>query len=464
MKVVSLALLPVWTYYMTREEYGVVGTLAAWAGVLSPLLCLGVPSAVVKHRIDLESEPEEWGSYLFSCMIFTTALSMAFLGGMVLFGERVWMNLTSGEIPFWPIVPITAVAVAFSVITRIAQGLFQARQHALGQVAIIQGVFVISVVGGLVLLIVFGWGPTGVQAGALLGHAVVGAVALPFVICREMRPRFSGAHLRTALVFGLPLVPQAMAAWFLSASDRVMIEKFRTLAEVGVYNLAGNLAIVMSVIAVSLNQAWTPYYFKMMRTESEEVRDRKTARFTGYCLAGLAASAIGMVLFGPEVVLLMAHERFSGATEFVSLIVFGYLAYGIYVLTLKPLMFDNRNGLVAGFTVAAAVMNVGLNLWLIPIYGAIAAAWTTAVSYAAVAVVAWVIARRSHPYPYPKPAYLTILAVAGAVFIGSFWLEDATFEAVAIKAGILVVATAILLGLVYAIGKQTQTRTDAVEN
>jgi O-antigen/teichoic acid export membrane protein len=68
-------------------------------------------------------------------------------------------------------------------------------------------------------------------------------------------------------------------------------------------------------------------------------------------------------------------------------------------------------------TLAAGAANIGLNLWLVPRYGAIAAAWSTLTAYAILMILTWVSAERLHPFPYEYRRLGLMAGLALALFL-----------------------------------------------
>jgi O-antigen/teichoic acid export membrane protein len=68
-------------------------------------------------------------------------------------------------------------------------------------------------------------------------------------------------------------------------------------------------------------------------------------------------------------------------------------------------------------TLAAGAANIGLNLWLVPRYGAIAAAWSTLAAYAMLLILTWWSAERLHPFPYEYRRLGLMAGLALALFL-----------------------------------------------
>ena len=119
------------------------------------------------------------------------------------------------------------------------------------------------VTGGTVLFVVgLGQG----AAGALWGRWIAALIVLVptlAILRRNARPVFDRAQLRAALAFSLPLVPHLISAWALNFSDRIILGNFVSLDDVGLYAVGYQFGLVVSVLITGMNNAWTPWYFRV---------------------------------------------------------------------------------------------------------------------------------------------------------------------------------------------------------
>lgn len=395
-KFVSFALIPVWTFVFSPSQYGVIGNLAAWAGFLSPLIMIGLPSATLRLKSDCTDEGQ-WSRFVGSIALILLVMSAVFLLVSWLVGPFVWNSLTSGEIPYWPLVPITLVTVSLGALARLALAVHQAEQQPVKVMAYEQALSTGVIVCALIGVFLFHGGVAGYMVGGLVGAALVSL----FFAATLWKSR-SGFYFETVLAidavrYGLPLIPQALAAWTLNLSDRVMLERFSGLSEAGLYNLAANFGIVISMVAISINQAVLPRYLQRAKENFESLESRSAALkqvvIRGFLV--LVGIFIMAATGGPMVLGWMVNERYLQALPLLVPILGGCFFFGISQFLMLPLLYERKTGLVAAGAIIGAVVNVALNLYFIPKHGAIAAAYTTLASYVFTCVLAYSFARRA---------------------------------------------------------------------
>jgi O-antigen/teichoic acid export membrane protein len=182
--------------------------------------------------------------------------------------------------------------------------------------------------------------------------------------------------------------------------------------------------------------AWQPFVFDQARREQ------------GPREIGLVASRIGVVFIGAALTLsltlpdllrfVIQGVEYHGAAPVVPVLVLASLFQGFFLLSSVGISIAKEARYYPMITGAAAGLNIALNLWLVPRYGILAAAWTTVAGYALMALLGATISRRLYPIPI-QWARIAIAFCAGVVcFLLGTLLGHHLLEALA-RAGLAIV-------------------------
>jgi O-antigen/teichoic acid export membrane protein len=416
-KAVNFLLIPLWARFLTPEDYGITGTLFAYSGVLSTVLGLGLYGAAVRHYYDHTDRPTQTKGYVTSVALFSMAASGLVILALTAIGPVLWPALTGNTIPFDPYVRIMLWFTYTGLVIQVPIALYQAQQKARQFVSVQYGRFLLGVLTSLLFVVALKMGAYGVLMSQLVSGVIVAAVVL-YVAARTWFVRqVAWRYVRAGLSYGLPLVPHGLASWILQASDRVILERFVPLAEVGLYNFGYTLGMGMQFLVMGINQAWSPHYFRLM--EADPKAEVKIVQVVSVYISAIGALCLAAVLFAGEVVHILMPSRFYGAVPYVAPVLVGYLFLGLYYFASAPLFYYKKTVFVPFLTGFAAALNIGLNLWLIPVLGAIAAAWVTLGTYGVLFVVAFFASRRYQRIAYPLVKYgmLVSLIVASAIAV-----------------------------------------------
>lgn len=395
-KGLAFLLIPVWTGVFSPSEYGTIGTLIAWAGVLSPLVMLGLPSALIRLKSDCQTT-EEWDVLVTSVAVVILGSGLLFVTAGLMFGPFFWELIHSGGIPFWPYVPLAFTGIFVSSMGRLGLATQQATQKPGRAIFYEQLLGLGTLTLSLFFVVLLDGGVVGYQVGGLLGGLICSLVFLNELRKNRAQTFLDRKKVRAALVFGIPMIPQALAAWVLGLSDRVMVERFSGLSEAGLYNLAANFGIVISMVAISINQAMLPRYIQRAKAKFDSQVARVNALHDIVIRGFVALAGIFVVAAtaGPAALRMMVNERYLDALPLLVPILSGCFFFGVGQFLLLPLFYAKKTKVVASITVVGALVNVALNFYFIPRHGALAAAYTTLASYMLTCLMAYVFSRRS---------------------------------------------------------------------
>ena len=214
------------------------------------------------------------------------------------------------------------------------------------------------------------------------------------------------------LRFGLPTMPAELTLYSLSFLDRIIIVRLAGLAEAGLYALAVKFANGMQVLVRGFHLAWPPLAYSI--TDDDEAR-RSYALIVSWFVAVISFAVVGLWLLAPWLVRLLADERFFEAQDVVGPLAAGTALYALYLVLVVILGRTGRTELSFPATATAVVVNVGLNLVLVPEYGIIGAGVALVVSYAVVVALMYVIVRRLFWVPYEWRRLATAVFLAAAL-------------------------------------------------
>jgi O-antigen/teichoic acid export membrane protein len=225
--------------------------------------------------------------------------------------------------------------------------------------------------------------------------------------------------LRAALLFGVPLVPHQLAGWVLELSDRAVLERYVPLSALGIYAVGYQVGLVMSVLATSANGAFAPYMYAADAEHGAEESGRRVARLATYYALALSAAAAALFTLSGDVVRLLASPAFADAEAVARPVVLGQLAAGLYYVPTNLLFLRHRTAVLPLITGSAAAANIGLNLWAVPRFGYVAAAWTTLVAYLLMLAAAHLAASRTAVVRYEWRRLAVVgAALAATVAVG----------------------------------------------
>lgn len=401
--VAGLIVVPVYARTMGPSAYGTYEAIATLVQLVTGVLVLGLDSALA---MTMHREGANRSRLIASALATagTAGLAAALLFALL---APVLATALFGDPGATISLVVAAGAIAPGVVYVVASA---ALRNTLAPSAFVQAAFAYSAtlagVGGTA--VVLGAGPTGAALG-LACAALVGAV---FAVA-GLRARFelrsvSREHIRSLVFIGLPIVPAALFAWVISASDRLILVALTDTAQVGLYAAAAKLALGGTLLVSSLMLAWTPFALAIQRRPSAaESYASALLAYVGVAGALLVTAAP----FARPTLSLVAGSAYEGGSNVVWLLLAGSLAYGAYLMVIIGVQLGGRPWIVSVTTGLAAALNIVGNLILIPRLGFYGAGVATLVAYLVSVAALFVAAQRVHRLPYPT---FRIVTIAGA--------------------------------------------------
>jgi O-antigen/teichoic acid export membrane protein len=386
-KALVFLLIPVLTRFLSLEDYGIYGLAITIESVLVILFSLGIQSSVARYYYDFQEDKERLKQYI-STNYFFLLLTICLV--LVIFhfsGETIWDKLTSGKIPYYPYIIMVLFSSSATIIINFATMLYQTQQNARAFVIAQSALVVLILLLTILFVVIFKLGVVGQLFGRLISTVIV-AILLSIILLRDwFTVRLQLSDIKSSLEFGFPLIFHGLFAWALTSIDRMMLEPHVPLSEIGLYNLGYQIGGVLTALLISINQAWVPYYYSIMKKDLALAKQKIQLVTEIYVVLFGFICLIGM-LFCKEILQIISTPRYQNAAIYVPIILFSALFNGYYFMSSTSIFYAKKTVWIPIMTGTTAFLNIGLNILWIPQYGAIGSAWATLLSYAALAVVA----------------------------------------------------------------------------
>jgi O-antigen/teichoic acid export membrane protein len=409
-RVLAVLLLPLYTSYLGTRGFGKIELVTALTTVLVIVLSAGISSAFFRFYFDSNDDARRT---LIVRTAFWFTMGTATLGlllGVVL-ASPIAHALKLGNDPW--LVRAAAVGLWAQMNYQQLTNLFRVEERSV-QFVVASIANVLITVGATVLLIVgLHKGATGAVVGNFIGTLAVYLVLLAYRRY-QLGLQFDRKLLREMNRFGLPLVPSALALWAITFIDRVFVGAYKGVGEVGVYSLAVRVSSVIVFLMIAFRLAWPAFAYSI---DDESAAKRTYSYVLTYLLFVCCWISIALGTLAPWLVRVLAPSKpaFYRADEAVGVLAFGttaYAGYTVLAIGIGRARQTQFNWIVSG---AAAALNVALNFALIPPYGMMGAAVSTAAAYVALFLGMTINSQRVYPVPYQWRRVLTLSSVAIAL-------------------------------------------------
>ena len=362
--------MPIFSGMMSKAEYGVQYTFNSWEGILTIFLSLYL--AYGSFNTAMMKFKDKRDEYISAVNMICIVLTMAFLAIYIPF--RKYFNM------LFKIPTALVIIMAGSIITKNAIACWTGKQRfeykfiAVSIVTVLIGVLV-PVVSYIFVKSADKMGEA-LAAGTASVYIVIGAVILVIGLVKG-RAAFNREYWKYALAFNIPLIPYYLSQSIFNQSDRIMIDHYCGKADEALYGMAYSVAMLLTIVLNALNNAYVPWVYEKIK-KGERRDNQRMACIISIIMAVLL---LGVVAIAPEIIHFLGRGGYGESVYVVPPVALSLLLLFYSQLFINvEFYFEEKKKLVYG-TMIAALTNIVLNALLIPVFGFIAAAYTTLLSY-----------------------------------------------------------------------------------
>ena len=414
----GLLLIPLYLSRLTPVQYGIAELTMVFSAMMAVIAPLGVQHATGRYLVyESYSKDRVIGtSYVFiliSLLIFGTVLF-----SLSPFITVLLLDSTEYSLVFNLGVGIFMATVLGNYLAELLR--IENRSIYLASLKLLMSIIKLSSICYLVLA--RSWKSEGILLGHLMGLSIPAVLSfgyLPFI------RKFDPVLLKQYLRYGMPMVFHKLASNLLSSGDRFVLKFLLGLEAVGIYSLAYKVGNIVGNASMPVQAAYTPFVFR-----EADSKDGPRKLMIGGSLYALYTSAIGccVMLLAPLLVEWFSKSpRFLRAIDLVPLIVLGAFFHICYAITSFGIALREKTKYFPIITILSGLVNIILNLILIPLVGIYGAAIATVISYIIMWQMGYRINKRLYEMEYKPINVIIALSVCVMVVIALFRYNFADF-------------------------------------
>ncbi|MFW6016695.1 MAG: oligosaccharide flippase family protein [bacterium] len=207
---------------------------------------------------------------------------------------------------------------------------------------------------------------------------------IKFLISKEI--------LNRVFKYGIPLIGVSVAGLILSVADRYMIQYYLGEKAVGIYSAGYRIAeIGIQNIFKILMLAAFPVIIKKYVKHGEKSAANMIKKFLDYYFLILIPAVFGIWALSKDIVNVLLGDQFAEAYTLLPWVAVGVFALGLTQYVNKPFELKERTKGLFFLLLFSCITNIVLNIYFIPCFGIIGAAYSTLVSYSSYLLISSII-------------------------------------------------------------------------
>ncbi len=385
---ISFIAVPIYTRMVPSEQYGIYSLYQSWDQILIIFATLNMWNYLYSNgMLKYEDRKEEFTSALLGLNIVLTSLVL-----VVFLVAKNWFISFSG------LPGVVAVFLFADFYLRPGYEYWSARQRfefdvkkfAIAAITISIATPFISI-GSIYVLKSLNYKYLGIAL--IFGKVFCAGVIYLIInagIIKRCKQLFDREIWKFALGFNLPLIPHFLSTVLLAQTDKIMIGSMVGKSEAAICGIAHSVTTVMLIVNTALMNSIVPWTYRRFKDDDYE----KIPFVSAITLSAVACMNILAALCAPEIIAIMAPKEYSAATYLIPPMVISNVFMFMFNFYANVEYYHEKTKLVALASCMSAIVNVVLNYIFIPIYGFVAAGYTTLTCYVIYAMFHYLFMRK----------------------------------------------------------------------
>lgn len=444
-------LLPIYTSTLSLDAYGMLAMFELITQFFVGVISFSLPVSMLRVGSDTENRKEQNKIY-FTATTLLLGLCGLFLAIFIPL-NGIFSSVIFHTDEYASYFTIAFISIVLEIFGIMPMQLLRLREKSL-QYLLFFVLKLVSLVGFVWYFVVFkDMGVYGALWGVLSANVTLLVATIPFQL-RNMEWQFDKKAAREMYAFGAPLIFTTISGTILTIADRIIIEIYGQLSDLGVYTLAYKIGSLSNMLIIgTFALGFLPIAFKKF---GDANFDRFFSKMFTYFMGLSIILTLVVSLFSKEGIKIVSSENpdFWIAIVLVPFIAYTFLFKALQSYLSYVFFLIKKTKYHAYITLFGVIINVSLNFLLIPKYGMYGAIIATGISYIAMSIYTYKLVQARYPIPYEFNR-IAVLMISCAAFIGvGIYFNDLSLISR------VVIKSALLLGygvfLFYAVADKVE--------
>lgn len=375
-KAFNFLLLPLYTAYLTTNDYGTTNLIASFTGVSGFVVACSLYAAIIRFYSEVKDDREQV-KRLFGTIILFVFFSGLLFSALISIFHGVFIPLLFRGLNFYPTILVSLLGLIFGCLYTVYQHILKGMENAKKFSFVCIANFLLNLGLNIIFVVVMRKGADGVLLSLLISNIIVAGYMIidlkkndliAFCIDRKL--------LKELLKYSVPLLPHNLSTNITNLVSRIFINNSFSLVSVGLFALASQFGTVADTIQSSVNKAFQPWFYDQMNKKERNYK-KEIVQLSDIFIWIYGAIFLLISLFSQELILLFTNENYYKAWTVVPFIVITYSIKTMYYFYINILFYYKKaTKFIFLATISGSIINIFLSALLIPrmdMYGSVLA-------------------------------------------------------------------------------------------
>lgn len=396
-KSLPFLLLPILTKYLSPADFGIIASFNSLKTVLIIFIGLNITSAINVNFFHLSKK--ELSVYISNSLIIVSVTFLVSLVILLLFKNDL-VNYLNMPLQ-WLLMAFLVAPGMYLITVNLTLWLAEQLPKSYGIFQLSQTLLILLLSLFFIICLRMGW--QGRILAISIGVILFAIISLYFLNKRGyISFNYNLNYIKEALSFGIPLIPHTLSSWLRNGAIIFVLVHMVGVAQTGLFDVGNKIALLISILAMAINKAWSPYLFRVLSKNPDEQQKRKIVSIILLLFIGLIVMAFMFTISSRLLVELFLDRRFYDSYKFIGWQSFGAAFYGMYIFVVNFIFYAKKTKYVAYITFTISAINIIIAYVLIRINGTIGAAQANTISFALSFLFVWYYSNKVYKMPWNK--------------------------------------------------------------
>ena len=399
---------------MTPEDYGICALVDSLNLIISVFITFQLFSGIGRLIFDYTEEKKK---EYFSTILYTS-IFIALLFICILHKNGAWIVQTifpNSNLTYKPYFLMGFISLFFAQIGNISMFMLQINKNGKHIFYGVMIALLIQIIFRIHYVYIEQLGAFGALKTQIIGsffHMVI----FIFFTKNYLVFIFNKRMLKSTILFSWPIIFHALGNYLFKYSDRIILEKYVTISQIGIYSIADRISMVLKVVIDSIQKSIQPDFMESSLEDKDFAKNTLYKEMTIWSVAVFLFLVI-IIGFADIVIYALTPSSYHYASVLIPIFCYGYIFRGLYSFASFSLVFEKRMKLIPFITVTSGIINIFLNIILIKKYGLIAAAITTVLANSLTFSFAFFLSNKIYPLRWNWNCLMELFSLSFIIYI-----------------------------------------------
>lgn len=365
---INVFLLPLYLIKLSPSEYGMLALILVFSSIFGVVVSLRLNVAVNTFYFDYNQDENQLEKYIGQIFSFALLIGLVAFGLISLVGEAAFDFIFNNDsILFYPLGIIAVGQVVLSACNSIYFTYLKNSVRVTEYVFFNASIIIFQILIQAILILVFDYGILGILLGTLIPVVIM---FLYLILTKSflININLESKYIKPSLIFSIGFLPVAFLMVFGKQIDRLIIERFMDLEQVGLYALLISIVGLFNILTRAYDNAIKPFLYQALKNDDSNTGSTLNNMYSTYTVVGIF-SLSGILLVGNHLHLITDNPKYLSIVDYFPFAILAAIPMVLVKYEILVILFYKKTYLLSVLTLIKTAFMIGFMIYLIPKYG-----------------------------------------------------------------------------------------------